>query len=246
MEFAKQADTVIGQLVKLGKTPIVTGGTGLYIRALFEGLDRLPSRNPRVREALQREWDRDGGLSLHEKLKKVDPQAAEKISSRDSLRLVRYLEIYNLTGKPASSLLKVGRPERLRYHVRAHWLQPDREWLRPRIAHRVRGMIRWGWLEEVRDLLGQGKDPRQWQNKPIGYVDLAEFLERGGDLEVILEKIIQKTWQYAKRQETFFRGLFRNPAYQRGNNTLEIIKDCQKFNPSGSSSQGWTGEAKTA
>jgi tRNA dimethylallyltransferase len=223
MDFARLADDRIAQLNREGKTPIVVGGTGLYLRALLEGLDPLPPRNPELRKKIQGEWAREGGEHLHERLRKIDPAAAVKISSQDPSRLIRYLEIHALTGKPPSSLMRRGRSGVLRYAVHSYWLSPTREELRERIQRRVQTMIEAGWLEEVRELLDSGQDPRGWENKPIGYADLAACVSGEISLEETVAKIVLKTRQYAKRQETFFRGLFKNPAYQNNGCRLSVV-----------------------
>jgi tRNA dimethylallyltransferase len=213
MEFARRADEIIGKLHQEGKVSVVVGGTGLYVRCLFEGLDDLPERNDGIRERLNKELADGGGAVLHHRLKEIDPQLAARIHPNDPARLVRFLEIWELTGKPPSRILSGRRPERLRYPARTFWLSPPRDRLREKIAERVKNMIRSGWLEEVRGLMARGLDPRFLSNKPIGYADLAEVAAGNLKLEAAEEKIVFKTRQYAKRQETFFRGLLSHPAY---------------------------------
>jgi tRNA dimethylallyltransferase len=224
MDFAREADEVIETIFTQGKVPIVVGGTGLYIRALLEGLDALPPRDPVLRAELQSQYEREGGLAFHERLHQVDPLSAVKISPQDSSRLVRFLEIYRITGKAPSTLMRRQSSTRLRYEAHTHWLRPEREALRNRIAQRVREMLASGWLEEVRRLMLEGKDPRYLANKPIGYAELAEVVEGSADLEAMQNKIILKTQQYAKRQETFFRGLFSSPAYSEEGCALKVVE----------------------
>lgn len=222
-EFARRADELIGDLAKRGKVPVVVGGTGLYIRALLEGLDPLPERDEKIREELHERFCKAGGAELHAELQKIDPISAAKISVQDEVRLVRYLEIHRLTGKPPSHLMSGRRQESLRYESHIFWLRPPRELLRRRIASRVKTMFAEGWVDEVRKLLSEGVDPRRIENKPIGYAEIAVFLESGGSLEEIQEKIILKTQQYAKRQETFFRGLLDHRAYREAGCEVKIL-----------------------
>jgi tRNA dimethylallyltransferase len=119
--------------------------------------------------------------------------------------------------------MKNRHPQKLRYLVETYWLKPNREHLREKIAQRVRQMVEQGWLHEVKALLEKGIDPRLLENKPIGYAELAEVAEGFQPLEKIIEKIVQKTQQYAKRQDTFFRGLFEGPSYQNVGCTLVVI-----------------------
>lgn len=223
-EFARQAKTLIDQIQSRGKLPVLVGGTGLYLRALLEGLDPLPPRQPRIRKKILHELEHLGPSSLHQRLKKVDPFLAERIGVNDRSRIVRFLEIYEITGRPPSTLLKKGRANRLRYTVETHWLCPAREILRDRIESRVKAMFASGWVEEVRQLMERGHDPLAWENKPIGYAEIAKNLSAGSDWIKIEELIIQKTCRYAKRQDTFFRGLLKNPAYNRGGSTVKLLK----------------------
>jgi len=221
--FAAQADQIISQFKVETKLPVIAGGTGLYIRALLEGLDDLPSRDPIVRDRLQREWEEQGGIELHRRLATLDPVSAARIHPNDPSRLVRYLEIYEVSGQVPSSLQARKRPERLRYQTHLYYLQDDRERLRAKIADRVRAMLAAGWLEETRRLAEQGIDWREIPNKPIGYAELAEVLRGKSSLEAAEAKIVQKTQQYAKRQNTFFRGLIQVPAYSASGSKVSIV-----------------------
>ncbi len=219
MEFSRRAEAVIGELQGRGRVPILVGGTGLYLKALLEGLDELPPRDPELRLRLQEEFRSQGGGELHRRLQAFDPTLAERVRPEDPLRLVRYLEIAQLTGKPPSQLLRRQRPSVLRFPTQTYWIQPDRETLRHRIAARVLAMLESGWLEEVRGLVSSGLDPRRLENRPIGYSELADVLE-GRDLGEVRDQIILRTQQYAKRQQTFFRGLLEHHAYQEGASKL--------------------------
>ncbi len=224
MEFARRADEIIGPLQVEGRVAIVVGGTGLYVRALLEGLDAsLPKRDPAIRERLQSELNEQGGEALHRRLAQVDPTTAARIHPNDPARLVRFLEIYELTGRSPSQILSGRRPEKLRYRTRTYWLFPPREILRERIASRVKEMIAAGWLEEVKNLMERGHDPRGLSNRPIGYADLADVVTGKQGLQEAVAKIILRTQQYAKRQDTFFRGLLKHAAYQSNESTLEVI-----------------------
>jgi len=223
MEFTRRADAGIAELSEVGKPSLVVGGTGLYLKALLEGLDELPARDPTLRDQLRLEYDRLGGSALHRSLADLDPVAAAKISPQDPSRLIRYLEIGLLTGRPPSELMRCKRPETLRYRVQIFWLQLGREAQRQRIADRVARMLSAGWFEEVRSLMQAGMDPRRLEAAPIGYAEVAEVLDGKMELETARQVIVTRTQQYAKRQETFFRGMLAHPPYRSGGNSVRVI-----------------------
>ncbi len=231
MDFVRHAQLLLCQIAERGKVPILVGGTGFYVRALLEGLDDLPPRDPQIRKQLEAQGKAQGWQSLHQRLQQVDPLSAAKLSPQDSSRLIRYLEIFLLSGRAPSQLFQQQKRETLRYVTCSYWLKPPREVLRERIALRVKFMIESGWLEEVKQFLLKGEDPSQWVTKPIGYRELACALTQNLPLEEVIEEIIQKTRQYAKRQETFFKGLFANPAYQKAGSVLNILSsdDLSRF-----------------
>jgi len=223
MEFARRAERLIAEIAARGRVPILVGGTGLYLKALLEGLDRLPPRDPEIRRRLQAEAARLGPEALHQRLRALDPESAARISPRDPNRLVRYLEIAELSGRSPSELLTRRRPPVLRFPTETYWLRGERELLRRRIAERVDEMLASGWLEEVRGLLARGIDPRRLEIRPIGYAELAEVVAGLKDMEEVRAEIVARTQAYAKRQETFFRGQFSHAAYQGGGSRLRIL-----------------------
>lgn len=223
-EFSRLADLKIAELSQARKLPVVVGGTGLYLKALCEGLDELPPRDAEIRNDLQAEWRSGGGQEMHRRLQEIDPEVAARVPPTDPVRLVRYLEIARITGQAPSRLLRRERPSQLRYVVESYWLSPDRAELRERIARRVAAMFEQGWLAEVEGLLVQGIDPRSLENKPLGYAECAQVLGGRLSLEEAQAKITLKTAQYAKRQETYFRGLFSHPAYRQFGSSLIRIE----------------------
>lgn len=223
MEFVRRAETLIADFAARGRVPILVGGTGLYLKALLEGLDDLPSRDPELRQRLEAEVARSGPEVLHCRLQALDPESAARISPQDPARLIRYLEIAELSGRAPSELMRRQRPATLRFPTETYWLQVDRQVLRHRIADRVTEMLAAGWLEEVRGLLARGIDPRQLEIQPIGYSELAEVAVGRKELTVAQEEIVQRTRAYAKRQDTFFRGMFCHSAYQAGGSRLHLL-----------------------
>lgn len=230
MDFARQADRLIQEIKAKKKVPIVVGGTGFYLRALLEGLDPLPARHDALRAELEKRLQSEGPEALYEELQKADPQSAQKIALQDRSRLVRYLELFYLSGKKPSELFQNKRLEKLRYPTETHWLAPPRAFLRSRIALRVRLMLESGWLKEVEGLVKKGLPPQQWPIKPIGYREIQDYLEGRFSLEECEKLIIKKTRAYAKRQETFFRGLFDLPAYAKAGSRLKVFKNLSFFN----------------
>lgn len=228
MSFAEQAQTRITEMKGRSILPIIVGGTGLYLRALLEGLDPLPPRHPEIRERLNAEIKDKGSEALFLRLKEIDLASAEKISPNDSSRLIRYLEIAEVTGKAPSEILKKGRAAKLNYRVQTHWIQVPRPELRERIKTRVHEMMAQGWMEEVQGFMNKGHGPHHWENKPIGYLDLAKVCMGELKLEDAIKNIILRTQQYAKRQEIFFRGLFKNPAYQKSGSQIKVVTEGSK------------------
>lgn len=202
--WAQEARTVIDKLVAAGKTPLVVGGTGLYIKALLGGLFEGPGRDEEVRRQLE-EILRDKGVNyLHEQLKKVDPESAEKNESLNPQRIIRALEVYQLTDRPISEWQKISGPP-LPYPVQQFGLSLEREELYARINARVLKMFELGWIDETRALI------QQWgENIPalklVGYREITSHLRGELTREQCVLLTQQKTRNYAKRQMTWFRG----------------------------------------
>jgi tRNA dimethylallyltransferase len=222
--FARLAEETILRLQAEKKVPILVGGTGLYVRALLEGLDPLPERDEAVRGRLRRVFEEEGGPALHRRLREIDPEMAARVHPNDPARLIRFLEIHELSGRPPSQLFSKPMQAGLRFSTRTFWLRPEREMLRRKIADRVGNMLARGWVKEVEGLLRAGKDPRKLPNKPIGYAELTDVAEGRCALEEAQGRIVAKTRQYAKRQEIFFKGLLARPGfYQEGSSVQEIV-----------------------
>jgi tRNA dimethylallyltransferase len=224
-EFSRQAEGIIADIFSRKKIPILVGGTGLYIRSLLEGIDDLPPRDSMIRRRLEDELKEKGVEFLHQRLEKIDPKQAVRVSRNDRLRVVRFLEIYELSGKAPSQLFFKGRASQLRFTTETHWLSPPRESLRKKIAERIEQMLSEGWVGEVQGFLSRGDDPRTWANKPIGYAELAQTIAAGQETSTVIPEIVKKTRAYAKRQETFFRGLFSNTAYQKFGSTVKVLEN---------------------
>ena len=204
-DFVREALAAAAAVAARGRLPIIAGGTGLYLKALIDGLFPGPGRDPAVRAALEAEA-RAGGLdALYRKLEMIDPEYARVARSRDRIRIVRALEVYAVTGRPLSehfrrteSPLK-GRP------VLRLGLRLDRETLNRRIDARVDRMFERGLVEEVRGLLARGVPEAAPPFRALGYRHVLRHLRGELGLEETAALTKLDTRHYAKRQMTWFR-----------------------------------------
>lgn len=204
-DFARDAKKIINKLLDNGKIPIVVSGTGFYIRILMNGIFHAPESDWNLRKKLEEEAKLNGKEVLHKKLFDIDPATAIKLHKNDSRRIIRAIEIYELTGKPISFWKKI-KPETNKFDFVVFGIRRNRTDLYKRVDKRVDDMIKNGFLEEVRVLLSKyGKDVPAF--KGLGYKGLAEFLTKDTDysLEKIIEKIKINTRRYVKRQITWFK-----------------------------------------
>jgi tRNA dimethylallyltransferase len=206
-EFRADALLAMEEITGRGRLPLLVGGTGLYFRALLYGLSDLPAADPQVRRRLEQELSLLGAKALHERLRSVDPVAAERIHPNDPQRIQRALEVYELTGKPISSLQSGQREPSLPYRVLKLVRAPrDREVLRERIAERFRDMLDRGLQREVRELLASGKvSPASTSMRSVGYRQMLMHLTGQYDAETMEQRGIIATRQLAKRQLTWLR-----------------------------------------
>ncbi len=204
--FATAARAVVVDINNRGLIPIVTGGSGLYVRAFLEGLSDLPPRDEGLRRRLEAEALAHGRLSLHERLSRLDPEAAAAIPANNIQRVVRALEVCELTGHRISTLWKNDKEKQARVHLvptaafRIDWPADD---LRRRIVQRAESM--WpGMLAEVRGLLRSftGQEPGF---NSLGYPEAVACVRGELGQEEGLRRLVQATCAYAKRQRTWFR-----------------------------------------
>lgn len=199
--YQREARAALADLVARGVRAIVVGGTGLYVRALLDGLDlaSMP-RDPEVRAALEREAERDGAEALHRRLAAIDPEAAARADPRNLRRVIRYLEIATIAGS-ASALWRRGE----RIAARKIGLRPPREELGRRIDRRVRDMVAAGVLDETARLISRGIDLTLPSMTGHGYPHWARHLRGEIDLEAAIALTVRDTKAYSKRQMTWFR-----------------------------------------
>jgi tRNA dimethylallyltransferase len=201
--YARDAGEALAAIAERGKTALVVGGSGLYLRALLEGLFEGPERDEGIRAELSARLERDGLEALRAELGRVDPEALAKIFPGDSVRVIRALEVHALTGRPISAL----RRERRRTGVPAmrFGIRWTRERLAPRIASRIQDQLRDGFLEQARSLAAAGFREGAPGLHTLGYRELLTHLRGEISLEDAVETIALRTRQLAKRQETWFR-----------------------------------------
>lgn len=195
----------IEEIVNKGKTPIVVGGTGLYIDSLIYEIEYNDIKiNEEYRKKLEKIKETEGLGVLYEKAVKIDPEAMKKISSNDSKRIMRVLEIYEATGKTKSEQEAESRLKEVPYNYKVFALTMDREILYERINKRVDIMIEKGLIEEVENLLNKYKEfPTAMQ--ALGYKEVKEYFDGILNKEEMIDKIKQESRRYAKRQLTWFR-----------------------------------------
>jgi tRNA dimethylallyltransferase len=207
--YRQMALVVLADLRSRGRLPIFTVGTGLYLRALLEGLADVPQRSEELRERLRRSASERGPGHLRRILQRLDSQAAEKISATDEQKLIRAIEVCLLTKKPLTELHRGGRAPLRGWRVLKIGLAPDREALNARIHARTDAMLARGWLQEVRSLLEAGQPESAKPFDFIGYRELRAVLQGQVTMDQARAAIQQATRRYAKRQLTWFR---REPA----------------------------------
>ncbi|HVJ30321.1 MAG TPA: tRNA (adenosine(37)-N6)-dimethylallyltransferase MiaA, partial [Gammaproteobacteria bacterium] len=205
--FARDAGALIDEIRARGRLPLLVGGTLLYLRALRDGLAPLPRADAAVRAALDREAAEHGLQSLHERLRRVDPAAAERIAPSDRQRIQRALEVHALTNRPITELQRAS-DDRRRPGVLAIALVPkSRAELGVRIEQRFDAMVAAGFREEVERLRGRGDlNPDLPAMRAVGYRQLWAHLDGRYSWEEARTKAIVATRQYAKRQMTWLRG----------------------------------------
>jgi len=204
-DYSKKARETVEEIIGRKKQPMVVGGSGLYLKALIEGFFKGPRADERLREKLGEEESRFGPHHLFGKLKEADPKAAQRIHPNDSVRIMRALEVYELTGKPISSLQEKGDYEPFEMDFVKVGLSLDRKKLYERIDRRVEKMISGGFLDEAKGLKEKGYSKELKALKTVGYQEFFSYLEGETDFASAVESIKLNTRRYAKRQLTWFR-----------------------------------------
>jgi tRNA dimethylallyltransferase len=209
-EYRRRAIEVLDDLRRRGKLPIITAGTGLYLRALLEGLADAPERSEELRARLRKKAAQHGPHYLHRVLARMDKQAAARIAAGDTQKIIRAIEIRKLAGKSVGEVHRRGRRALTGFDVVKIGLQPPREALYARINARVESMVAAGWADEVRALIAHGVPADAKAFQFIGYSDLRERLARSphsasSSIAEAIPLIQLATRRFSKRQVTWFR-----------------------------------------
>ncbi|MBL6748965.1 MAG: tRNA (adenosine(37)-N6)-dimethylallyltransferase MiaA [Nevskia sp.] len=205
--FARDAAPLVAAIRARGRLPILVGGTLLYFKALLDGLSELPAADTAVRARLEREAGKSGWAALHARLAQVDPETAARLHPNDAQRIQRALEIFELSGVPASAWFRVERTAPLAGALCIAVCPAQRPELHRRIEQRLRRMIEQGLVEEVQRLRARGDlRPDMPSMRAVGYRQLWRHLDGACTLAQAVEQAIAATRQYAKRQLTWLGG----------------------------------------
>lgn len=203
--FVSLAEEAISNICHRNRRPFLVGGTGLYIRALTEGLLQAPGANPELRRDLHTRAEKDGSSSLHAELAGVDPVSAGRLHPNDLIRIIRALEVYEQSGRMLSALQDEHGFRSKPYRTLKIALNLERDELYRRIDQRAEVMFEQGLLEEAEALLGAGYDPGLKALRTIGYRQAFALLRHKMTREEAIDDLKRSTRRYAKQQLTWFR-----------------------------------------
>jgi tRNA dimethylallyltransferase len=203
--YVHLASPVLAELHRLGRTPLIVGGTGLYMKVLTRGICEAIPGDPEVRKQLAREEEERGLLDLHGELAHVDPAMGSRLHPHDRQRILRALEVFRLSGKPLSQWQAEHCFGESPYRTIKVFLFREREELYERINRRVLVMMEHGFAEEVRSLLQMGFGPDLKPMQSLGYKQMVRYLAGECSLDQAISEIQRETRRYAKRQITWFR-----------------------------------------
>ena len=204
-DYQSLADAAITDIQSRGKRVLLVGGAGLYFRAVVDGLFEGPGADPVLRERLEGEAAQHGADVLHEQLRACDPASADRIHPNNIVRVIRALEVYELTGTPMSEHQQQWHPEKQRYPFIAFCLTMPRARLYRRIEQRVDVMLANGLVTEVGSLLGAGYARDTVALQSFGYRELIAYLDGKCTYVEAITQLKQNTRRFAKRQLTWFR-----------------------------------------
>jgi len=228
--FEQQALSAINEIKARGNRVLLTGGTGLYLKSLLEGLSHSLPTFPEIRKEVQKELEEYGRHVLHDRLGLIDGISAKRIHVNDTHRLIRALEIFKGTGKSWSQHLEEHAQSReLRFsNILTVGLTCDRQLLYERIGLRSEIMMEQGFEQEVEDLLKRGYGLQHKSMRSIGYSHMAKYLQGEWSSEEMLEKLTRDTRRYAKRQYTWF-GKIKDIQWVDKKASFEVFEMVNRF-----------------
>ena len=203
-KFESDALKILNELIERDKIPIVVGGSGLYIKALTEGIFNSVDVDDEYREELKEKREKFGNEYLYEELKKVDLQSASKMLPQNWKRVIRALEVFHVTGEPIWKI-QDSYERKTDYKFILFGLNWEREKLYRNIENRVDKMIETGFVDEVKNILAFGYSKELNALNTVGYKEILSYLENEITLERAIELIKRNTRRYAKRQMTWFK-----------------------------------------
>ncbi|RRQ22658.1 tRNA (adenosine(37)-N6)-dimethylallyltransferase MiaA [Thiohalobacter thiocyanaticus] len=205
--FVADAERAMAAIRARGRIPLLVGGTGLYFRALEQGLAPMPEASPELRAQLAAELAERGTAALHARLAAVDPEAAARIHPNDPQRIQRALEVHTLTGRPQSEFHREQTARRGSAWLKLVIAPEARGWLHARIERRFNAMLEAGFVDEVEHLYRRGDLSSQMPSmRAVGYRQVWQYLAGEYDYEEMRLRGVYATRQYAKRQLTWLRG----------------------------------------
>src|SRR4030066_73695 len=205
MEFKGLCDGIIkNNFFTLDKVPLLVGGSGLYIRSVIKGIDNIPDESKEIRERLKEEIEKKGIKKYYLKLKKIDKGYAEKISENDSRRIIRALEVYEITGLPFSNFQNTWNNKEKDYDAILIGIKMDRSKLYRRIEDRVEEMFAGGLLYEVKELVEKGYRNCRSIRQAVGYKEVMSHLNGEATFEGCINEVKKNTRRLAKKQMTWF------------------------------------------
>lgn len=221
-DFLEMADRGCIEARNTGRHPLVIGGTPLYLRVFLYGLDEMPDKNPDFRQQMRKKARNDSLESLHERLREIDPESARKIHPNDTRRVIRALEIYHESGRTKTELTS---KDRIRPHVDPFIvrLRRSRDDLRRRIRKRVDAMLKNGLIKEVHSLRERW-DVSRTLKQAIGFRSVANYLDNKLERDRIDEKIVDRTVELARKQESWFKKFPVNETYHPTQDKEELIE----------------------
>ena len=232
-QYVSIAEETCRSVVERGRIPLLVGGAGLYLRGLLRGVFEGPPANWELRQQLETAALSLGPQSLHDRLHAIDPQSAARLHPNDLRRVIRAIEVFEITGRPLSELQQQGPLPQERRPRHVYWLSPPREWLYRRIDLRVIRMFEQGLLDEIARLMARPQPLSHTARQALGYKEVLDWLESHtdfgpaeADLLEIRETIQTRTRQFAKRQHTWFRNLeeCRAVEFEETDSTEEIAR----------------------